>query len=1161
MVFAFPLLLCLAQDPVPAAVEFTREVRPLLARRCFNCHGPEPESREAEMRLDVRDSAVAVRDGEYAVIVPGNAADSELWFRITDPLDRMPPEEAGPALTEAEIDVLTRWINQGAEYRPHWSFVPPTKAPAPAVEPLSVDVEIGMRDWSQSPIDALVLARLRQAGLEPAVEADRRTLIRRASLDLTGLPPTPEQVQEFLADERPDAWEHLLDRLMASPHFGERWAAVWLDLARYADSKGYGSDPLREIWRYRDWVIDAFNADLPYDRFTLEQMAGDLLPDATMETRLATAFHRNSMTNTEGGTDDEEFRVAAVKERAALTMQVWMGLTFGCAECHTHKFDPITHEDYYSMFAVFNQTADRDANDDSPKIATPTRAQQAASDRLSAELASLKERMQRSRPDPVAQAQWEADRRARMEAWQTLEARAFHSEHGAHYRQAEDLSWHLEGAAPDRDTIEMHFDPLAEPTSALRIEALASADLPGGGPGASPGNGNFVVSEVEVQAVPALAEVPRARFLRLSLPGERRFLSLAEVMVFAGEDNLAPVGTARQSSTNYEGDAARAIDGNADGRYEESQSVTHSAREDDPWWELDLGCSAAIDRIVVWNRTDGRLHQRLAGLRGELLDEDRQLVWSTWQAQASASPVTWQPAEGRLLRIRSAAADFEQDDYRALHAIDGLLPGGWAIGGQQGRDHQLVLSFAEAVPAGVALRLRLRQQYGASHVLGHLRVSAYAQSEVPAPLPSEVRLGLVQDRAQRDAATLRLLRDHYAGIDPLVAALRSEQQRLEAEYKALAVAQTPVLVALPDAEKRSTFVLNKGNFLLPAQEVQARAPEAFSAFGAPVRDRLELAQWLTHPDNPLTARVAVNRWWGRLFGRGLVLTEEDFGAQGALPTHPQLLDWLAVEYVEGGWSLKRWLKTVMSSATYRQSSLHPGDKLAKDPDNLLLSRGPRFRLNAEAVRDQALALSGLLTREIGGPSVYPPQPDGLWQAAFNGERNWATSSGADRYRRGLYTFLRRSTPYPSMVVFDAPSRETCTVRRIRTNTPLQAFVTLNDPVFVECAQALARKILRHGSTLGPRRDDQLGADGRDRARLQRGLEWCLGRPASDAQVRVLEDLLSQQRRHFAAQPHPALALATQPHGPLNEGEDPAEFAAWTVVANVLLNLDAVLTKE
>jgi hypothetical protein len=809
-------------------IDFNREVRPILAKNCFPCHGQDEAKRAKGLRLDRRESAVkSLKNGDTA-IVPGDPDSSELLVKITeeDETLRMPPRKTGNRLTAAEVELLTRWIEQGAEYASHWALIAPRALPLPPLR---------NKAWSRNGIDFWILARLETGGLKPAPEAERHTLIRRVSLDLRGLPPTTDEVERFIEDRSPDAYDRVVDRFLGDPAYGERWARMWLDLARYADSAGFGSDPLRpNIWRYRDWVIAAFNSNLPFDKFTLMQIAGDLLPNPTLEARMATAFHRNTMTNTEGGTDDEEFRVAAIKDRVDTTMQVWMGLTMGCAKCHSHKYDPITHEEYYKFYAFFNQTADNDRPDEAPVIPAPT--------------PEITERIRR------------------------LDARI----------------------APLRKTLE-------EPTATL------------------------VAAQVK--------------------------------------------------------------------------------------WESSLAASS-----------------------------------------------------------KAARKD----------------------------------------------------------------------------LPKEVLAVLDTPAEKRTKQALEVVARHFRSIAPELKPLRDEIAALEKSKPAIPA--LPVMVELTGNSRRVTHLLRKGNFLDPANSVEPGVPQALHPYrsGEP-SNRLGLARWLVDPRNPLTARVAVNRFWAQIFGVGLVETEEDFGTQGELPSHPELLDWLAVRYQTSGWNTKALLRLLVTSATYRQSAKTTPELLEKDARNRLLAHAPRVRLEAELVRDQALAASGLLSRKLGGPSVFPPQPDGLWQAAFNGERTWSTSKGEERYRRGLYTFWRRTVPYPSMATFDAPSREICAIKRVRTNTPLQSLVTLNDPVYVEAAQALARRIVR-----------EAGESAAARARV--GLQLCTGRPPRPEQVEPLVKLFTAEFDHFRQNRQAAMSLATDPLGPLPAGMDPAELAAWTAVANVLLNLDSLLTK-
>ncbi|MBX3411732.1 MAG: PSD1 domain-containing protein [Pirellulales bacterium] len=798
-------------------VDYLRDVRPILARNCFNCHGPDDGSRQAGLRLDDAEHAGAELPSGERAIVPGKPDESELLARITanDTSLAMPPEEMGRRLTESEVETLRRWIAAGAPYAKHWAYVAPVRPALPHVR---------HEQWPQGAIDAFVLARLEEEGLAPSEPADRSTLLRRVTLDLTGLPPTPEEVTAFDGDASDDAYEKVIDRLLASPAYGERWGALWLDLARYADSQGYAPDGPRTIWRWRDWVIEALNANMPYDRFTLEQLAGDLLPGATTSQIVATGFHRNTQLNTEGGVNLEEFRHAAVVDRVNTTFAVWMGTTMACAQCHNHKYDPFSQREYYQVFSIFNNTDD--FNTDEPTIEVAA----AGSD---AEFAQTKNEL------AVAQAAWDA--------------------------------------------------------------------------------------------------------------------------------------------------------------------ATQVRDEQQPAWE-------------------------------------------------------------------------------------------------------------QAVAADV--------------------------------LPKEIGEILAIAADQRDKAQRQKLQSHHRELSE---EWKQLDKRLRAAKKQHATVSTTVPI-MRDGTPRPSFVYHRGEFLSPGDPVTPGTPAVLHAAPAETKlDRLGLAQWIVSPDNPLTARVAVNRLWQELFGIGLVETAEEFGMQGDPPSHPELLDWLAVEYRESGWDTKRLLKQLVMSATYRQSSkLHP-ELATRDPYNRLLARGPRVRLAAETIRDQALAISGLLSKKMFGPPVQPQQPSFGLAAAFGSSTDWETSQGEDAHRRAIYTRWRRNLPYPSLVAFDAPERNVCSLRRMRTNTPLQALVTLNDPVFVECAQALARRVLADtGATTAER--------------TARAIRLAVGRAATPEETDRLVALFDQAQASLASDEAKATALATNPMGPLPAGMNPIEAAAWTVVANVVLNLDETLTK-
>lgn len=925
-------------------VDFNRDIRPLLSGNCFHCHGPDPETREGGLRLDEREGAIAELDSGTIAVVPGKPDESELLARLVgDDSIRMPPPEAGRQLTPAEVDLFRRWIAEGAQFRRHWSFEPPVNSELPI--PPSVE-------WAKNPIDHFILNELHKKNLTPAAEADRATLLRRVSLALTGLPPTIADVDAFVNDADPNAYEKAVDRLLADPAYGERWARPWLDIARYADSAGYAQDPERNIWKYRDWLIQALNANQPFDQFTIDQLAGDMLPQPTEDQLIATAFHRNTMTNSEGGTNDEEFRSAAIVDRVNTTIQAWMGLTMECAQCHTHKYDPITQEEYFQFFAIFNQSADADRGDESPNHPTWT-------DELTARKSALTKSLENAKKE--------------------LEE--------------------LKKSSPS---------PTPPPTGPLA-----------------------------------------ARFIRVENLGEGKILSLAEVQAIAGGENIAPRGTASQVSVAYDGPAKLAIDGITDGHYFNAKSTTHTETQNNPWWELDLKEPTSLEKVVLWNRTDGNLFSRLAPYRVVLLDAEHKPIWA--------------------------------------HESD-------------------------------------------------------------APFATFVEFDIPKNGEELDDAAKGAIAKFSAGERPELEAKQKAIEKLTKQLAGVKPIETPIMQELPADKHRETFIQIRGNYQSHGAKVEPGVLTKFHPLPEGAKaDRLGAAQWLVARDNPLTARVEVNRLWEQLFGIGLVETSEDFGSQGELPVNQALLDYLAVDLMEHGWDVKRTLKLMVESAAYRQAATATPEKLAIDPTNRLVSRGPRFRLSAEMVRDSSLAASGLLSRKMYGPSVRPMQPKMGMNSAFGGSTDWDPSPGEDRYRRGLYTKWRRTTPYPSMMAFDAPSREVCTIRRIATNTPLQALVTLNDPVYVEAAQALARRVVAEGGDA-------------NEARIVYAFRLCLSRQPTDAEKTRLLQLLEQALAEYRQQPEMAKTIATDPLGPLPEGADAAELAAWTLVGNVLMNLDEFLSR-
>ncbi|MEM9801651.1 MAG: DUF1549 domain-containing protein, partial [Planctomycetota bacterium] len=803
--------------------DFAREVRPLLARRCFACHGNDEETREAGLRLDVAESATADRGG-YAAIVPGDPDESEVWLRIVDDVDPMPPEHAGTPLEPEERELVRRWIEGGAGYERHWAFTPPERPEPPLAE-----------TSEPHPIDAFVRARLLERGLDLSEPADDWTLIRRLSLDLTGLPPTPEEAQAYASDDGPDKFERAVDRLLDSPAYSERWAAVWLDLARYADSSGHGSDPLRTIWRYRDWVIDAYDRNLPFDRFTIEQLAGDLLPDATADTRLATAFHRNTMTNTEGGTDDEEFRVLAVKDRVNTTMQVWMGLTAGCAECHSHKYDPISQVDYYRLYDVFNQTEDADRNDDAPRIPTPTPAQGDEYDRLTAEIEGLDARL--AAPLETGEDEWRS-----LEA--RLQERAGPS--------AWDLASVVDVVAPDEDPPRRLTDgsvlvppgpesaarvatiaPGAAAPTALRLEALTHDSLPMNGPGRNSASGNFVLTDLDVVAIDPDAQPQTARSVRIQLPGSDRILSLAEVEVFdATGAAVGSVATVEQSSTAFDGPAALAVDGNTSGAFEDG-SVTHTATEDDPWWSATFEGDVEVASVRVWSRTDGRLEERLHGFRVVLEGADGAVVWRSAPCRAPLDRLDVGPAVGEPLRLTASSATHEQPGFDARRAVDAFRNDrdGWAIGGGEGRDQAAVFALS-ALGGPRALRVTLRHEWGTDHVLGRFRLAVTSAAEPPLALAPDVLAALARPEADRSESERELVRATIRANDPRVRALEAERTALVAARDALGVVTTPSASrAATSAVRSASSARTRGSLARMVARTSSRSDSLRSASG------------------------------------------------------------------------------------------------------------------------------------------------------------------------------------------------------------------------------------------------------------------------------------------------------------------------------------------
>ncbi len=1108
------LAFCLLTHGADPPLDFNRDVRPILTGNCFTCHGPDEKERKAELRLDNREGAIAAHNGVRA-IVPGYPLESELIRRITtaDPTSRMPPFKKGKKLAPEEIETLRRWISEGAPYAEHWAHVSPVRPPIPQLKNAA---------WPRNPIDSFIFEQLEKLGISPSPEADRHAIVRRVSLDLTGLPPTPEEVERFVTDSSPDAYERLVSRLLASQSYGEHWARMWLDLARYADSAGYADDPSREIWAYRDWVIRAFNSNLPFDQFTLEQLAGDLFPNPTRDQLIATAFHRNTQTNNEGGTDDEEFRNVAIVDRVNTTLAVWMGTTMACAQCHNHKYDPLSQEEYFRMFAILNNTEDTDRGDENPRLPFYTDEQERRKATLHGQIAALEAKLKTPTPELLAaQVAWERSF-PRDLVWTSPSPVRVASEAGAGLEVLEDDSTRVPPGEEEHSvTIEV---PLAVPKlQALRIDALPQDALPETGPEAARA-GRFEAPQVRAVLTPPRTVLPAGRFVRLELPGKGRYLHIAEVQVVSGGQNVALRGEARQINTDYNGPAEHAVDGKTDGAYA-SGSTTHTRLCDDPWWEVDLKSTLPIEKVVVWNRTDNGLQSRLDGFRIQLLGEKRETIWQSDPQEGPQTSAALEPGDGRVVAFKSLIVS--------------------------GKPSIVTLITAQPVDVATGSLLTVTIKSGSTKGSRRpgcftIRLADPASATEWARTPAAIVEALLEPQGGRTEARRAEITRHFletvaTELEPVRTALASAGKEL-AEVKPYSV---PILRELAQVHRRKTQIQYRGNFLDKGPEVVPGVPSVFSPIAKDTPfDRMALARWLMDARNPLTARVTVNRYWEQVFGTGLVATSEEFGAQGEPCSHPKLLDWLAVELVEGHWDLKRLLWLLVTSASYRQSSRVTPELLERDPDNRLLSRGPRFRLAAETIRDQALFSSGLLSHKMYGPPVHPPQPSSGLNAAFGSAVDWQTSGGEDKYRRGIYIAWRRSNPYPSMSTFDATSREVCTIRRSRSNTPLQALVTLNDPVFVEAAQALARRMAA-----------EAGAAPADRARF--GFRLCLARPPLESELARLVSLYAEARERFARDLAQAKLLTTEPLGPLPDGADTADLAAWTLVANVLLNLDEI----
>ncbi len=997
-------------------VDFKTDIAPIFAKHCYSCHGAE--KREAGLRLDQSAAALAGGD-EGKVIIAGKSAESRILQLISgaDPDRIMPPE--GERLSAAQIDLIRAWIDQGAKWpaesttekNSHWSYQPIASPPLPAVRNPA---------WLREGLDSFILAELDRRGIAPSPEADRTAQIRRLYLDLVGLLPPIEEVDAFVNDTRPDAYEKLVDRLLASPHFGERWARHWLDMARYADSDGYEKDNARpDAYLWRDWVIGAINADMPFDQFTIEQLAGDLLPEANPSQRLATAFHRQTLTNTEGGTDQEQFRVEACFDRTETTGAVWLGLTVGCARCHSHKYDAISQREYYQLFSVFNngdETTTRIAKSEAEmrQYERDKSAHEQALVDLTAKLSAVQEEFA---PEFAQWRQTQHERIAPLLAQpiklSPLEEMKITSDSGAVWTVQADGSLLASGANPEKaiDTITGRTPAIT--IDAIRLDLLPDPTLGGGGPGRTP-HGNYVLSE----------------------------------------------------------------------------------------------CRAEIATS----------------------------------------------ADAKAVEFASAKADFEQGSgqFAAAHAIDGKPDTGWAIAPQFGKPHWIVLRLKEPIVATQPLfvRVTLSQQHGLQHTIGRFKLSLQTGVEPDLGVPLAIAKILALKEEDRNDSQRKQLLSHFSGEHEKSKKLVAELAGLK--KKAPAKPELDARIFVQRAEKpRSTFVLKRGEFLEPIKELEvepgglATLPPLVSRDATKPADRLDFARWLVSLENPLTPRVTANQVWRMLFGQGLVRTPSDFGVRGDPPTHPALLDWLANRFVEEGWSRKTLIKQIVMSATYRQASRYRLELHETDPQNLLLARQNRWRVEGEVLGDISLEAAGLFSPRVGGPSVFPPLPPGIADLSYAGNFKWTDSAGGDRYRRGMYTFFKRTSPHPNLTLFDCPDANLTCVERRASNTALQALTTLNNATFAESAQAFSARILRSEAKS-------------DQDRLALAIRTCVARTPTEEDLQTLYQLLVESRAWY--QKHPDAAnLMIGSHAV--KTENPQEQAAWVATLRILLNLDQFVTRE
>lgn len=1022
--------------PAPSSVDFAKDIQPIFAERCYECHGEKKQ--KSSFRLDVKSTALAGGESGKPAIVPGKSSDSALIRHVTsaDPDEMMPPK--GDRLTAAQIATLKKWIDQGANWpeladskeskqKRHWAFKAPVKPAVPAVK---------TRAWVRNSVDNFILAKLEKEKLSPSPEADKITLLRRLYIDLIGLPPTPRQVDAFLADDSKDAYKKVVEELLASPHYGERWGRHWLDAARYADSDGYEKDMSREVWPYRDYVVNVFNHDLPYNQFIIEQIAGDLLPNRTQDQIVATGFLRNSMVNMEGAIDPEQFRMESMFDRMDCIGKAVLGLTIQCAQCHNHKFDPIAQEEYYRLFAFINN--DHEAK---PLVYTPEQQMKVAD--LRRKISEIENDLKHRTSDwEKRMADWEDSVKNNQPEWTIFGDLEQEGDKDQRYEDKKDGSWLACGYAPTKMTQWFRITNHVNAVTAFRLELLTDPNLPYGGPGRA-FNGTCALSEFLVEAADAKFPTNKVKVKWKE----------ASADVEQPERPLEPNFYDKSTNSRSTGAIKFAIDGN-----------------DKTAWGINVG--------------PGRRNQ------------DRKAVFVCEKPVSLTNDIFW--------RI----------GLRQNH-------GGW-----NSDDHM-------------------------NNNLGRFRISATTASGSTKadPLPKKVRDIFKIPRGKRTPVQVATVFTYWRTTVP---EWKEANDRVEALWKEYPDGATS-LTLLAREQARETHVLRRGDWLKPTKAVTPGVP----AFLHPLpknadSSRLTFAKWLADPKSPTTARVIVNRIWQGYFGTGILATPEDFGMQSDPPSHPELLDWLSCDFMENKWSLKHVHRLIVNSSTYRQSSKVTPEVYDKDPYNRLLARGPRFRVEGEIVRDIALAASGLLNDKLGGPSIMPPAPAFIFEPpASYAPFPWKHETGPDKYRRALYTFRRRSTPYPALQTFDVPNGDSSCVRRQRSNSPLQALVSLNEPIFVECSQALARRTLAEGGKT-------------DADRITYAFRRTLARQPQPDEMQDLMALLKKETERLADGWISAAEVGTGTNAvpkDLPSGTTPTQLAAYTIVSRALLNLDETITKE